>query len=205
MGYTTTSLGLTLVSPQKGQRDWSDTLLTDFIQPISSHDHTGDGKGSLIGANALSPSAVTTAKLADGAVTQSKLAGGDPTELIPVLTAYEGQPLNTGTFSANSCFGTITKSGRIAFVSLLMNFNISGQIIMLKLSGIPTSATLGREQELPARIAGLDSQTRDVSVYIPDAGTFALVYPLDYVNNGYKPFVAGNNQNTVLTFIYLTA
>jgi hypothetical protein len=40
---------------------------------ISAHNHTGSGNGVQLGANALSSSAVTTAKLAAGAVTNEKL------------------------------------------------------------------------------------------------------------------------------------
>ncbi len=70
MAYITIANGLTIVVPTKGTRNYSEQMLENTFKKISSHDHTGSGKGNLIGTNALSPNAVTSAKLATAIQTQ---------------------------------------------------------------------------------------------------------------------------------------
>jgi len=92
MPYTTLSSGLTLQIPTRGTRTWADTILAQCFSKISSHDHTGSGKGLPIGASALSSNAVTTAKIADGNVTLAKLANIATDRLIGRDTAGTGVP-----------------------------------------------------------------------------------------------------------------
>lgn len=55
--------GLTLKVPSAGQRNWNDLFLNFFAKPISGHDHTGGGKGTPIGSNAIQANAITGAKV----------------------------------------------------------------------------------------------------------------------------------------------
>lgn len=73
MSYVTLSSGLTLQIPTKGTRNWADTILDQTFKKISSHDHTGSGKGLQIGSSALSSNAVTTAKITADSVTDAKI------------------------------------------------------------------------------------------------------------------------------------
>lgn len=92
MPYTTLSSGLTLQIPTRGTRTWADTILAECFSKISSHDHTGSGKGLAIGTSALSSNAVTTAKITDGNVTLAKLANIATDRLIGRDTAGTGVP-----------------------------------------------------------------------------------------------------------------
>jgi hypothetical protein len=67
MTFITTSLGLTVKTPSQGDRNWAAQFLTDFVQKISSHDHTGSGRGLQLGTNAILNGAITPAKLSSGA------------------------------------------------------------------------------------------------------------------------------------------
>lgn len=205
MAYETISNGLTLIIPQKGQKTWTDTFKSSFAVPISSHDHTGGGKGTVLGANSIANSSIIEQKLADGAVSSPKLLGGAPQDLFCTSTTYTGWPNNTGTFLTNSCGGKVTRSGHFCHVSLTWNFSIIGNIEILKLEGLPQSLNLGREQEVPARIAGLSSLLRSVSVYIPGGEDFGFVWALNQTAEAYRPFPIGSNINTALNFIYLAA
>lgn len=55
MGYTNITLGLTLVVPTTGTRNWGQQLLTSTWNKISEHDHTGGGKGNQITSAAIQP------------------------------------------------------------------------------------------------------------------------------------------------------
>jgi parallel beta-helix repeat protein len=66
MSFITTSLGLTLKTPGTGDRNWANQFLTDFVQKISAHDHSGSGKGLKIGTSGIADGAITSAKLAIG-------------------------------------------------------------------------------------------------------------------------------------------
>ena len=59
----TASGGLTLRWPSEGQRNWGSVFRDGFATPLSTHDHTGSGKGLKIGAAALDANAVTGASL----------------------------------------------------------------------------------------------------------------------------------------------
>lgn len=59
----TASGGLTLRWPSEGQRNWGSVFRDGFANPLSTHDHTGSGKGLKIGAAALDANAVTGASL----------------------------------------------------------------------------------------------------------------------------------------------
>jgi hypothetical protein len=59
---TTISNGLTLTFPSEGQRNWYQVFY-DYTSAISSHDHTGGGKGVPIGTNAIAANALTGAKI----------------------------------------------------------------------------------------------------------------------------------------------
>lgn len=63
MAYTTLSSGLTLQVPTSGSRNWGSTILAQNFSKISSHDHTGGGKGLQIANSALATDAVTSTKL----------------------------------------------------------------------------------------------------------------------------------------------
>lgn len=60
MAWITRSLGLTLKVPADGTKNWGSQFITDFVDKISAHDHSGGGKG-------------LTVTLADGSVTTVKL------------------------------------------------------------------------------------------------------------------------------------
>lgn len=74
MPFTNVNLGLSLTIPTDGTRNWGQQVLSGTWNNISSHDHTGGGKGVAIDTAALADSAVTTAKIANDAVTTDKLA-----------------------------------------------------------------------------------------------------------------------------------
>lgn len=59
----TISLGLTLKIPDPGQTNWSALFRDDFAEPVSSHDHTGGGKGLQLGASSFSANAVNGSTL----------------------------------------------------------------------------------------------------------------------------------------------
>lgn len=92
MPYITLSSGLTIKVPTRGTRNWADEMLAQTFTKISSHDHTGSGKGLPIGTNALSNLAVTSGKIADGAVTLAKMADLATDRLIGRDTAGSGVP-----------------------------------------------------------------------------------------------------------------
>ena len=64
MGYINVTQGVTISVPTSGTRNWAQNLLTNAWQKLSSHDHTGSGKGLQIVTSALANLAVTSAKLA---------------------------------------------------------------------------------------------------------------------------------------------
>ena len=64
MGYINVTQGVTISVPTSGTRNWAQNLLTNAWQKLSSHDHTGAGKGLQIVTAALANLAVTSAKLA---------------------------------------------------------------------------------------------------------------------------------------------
>lgn len=59
----TISDGLTLVIPSAGATNWGTSFKNNFAKKVSSHDHTGGGKGVQIGANAITSNAITDAKI----------------------------------------------------------------------------------------------------------------------------------------------
>jgi hypothetical protein len=67
------SSGLTLTIPSEGDDNWAASIKTNCFSKISSHDHTGGGKGVQIATDAIANLAVTEGKIAAGAVTTDKL------------------------------------------------------------------------------------------------------------------------------------
>lgn len=63
MPYTTYSLGLTLKQPTRGTKGYYSTLDADLFTKLSSHDHTGSGKGAQISTAAIIDNAVTGLKI----------------------------------------------------------------------------------------------------------------------------------------------
>jgi hypothetical protein len=59
----TISLGLTLKIPSQGQTNWGALFRDNFAEPISSHDHTGGGKGLQLSTNALADNAISASKV----------------------------------------------------------------------------------------------------------------------------------------------
>lgn len=64
MGYINVTQGVTISVPTSGTRNWAQNLLTNAWQKLSSHDHTGSGKGLQIVTAAIANLAITSAKLA---------------------------------------------------------------------------------------------------------------------------------------------
>ena len=64
MGYTNLNLGLSLVIPTSGTRNWGGTLLSSTWSKISSHDHSGSGNGNPIPTAGIADASITSAKLA---------------------------------------------------------------------------------------------------------------------------------------------
>ena len=64
MGYTNLNLGLSLVIPTSGTRNWGGTLLSSTWTKISAHDHSGSGNGLPIPTAGIQDDAITSAKIA---------------------------------------------------------------------------------------------------------------------------------------------
>ncbi len=79
MPYISLTSGLTLSIPTKGTTGWNDTMLNSTFKKISSHDHTGSGKGLQIGTSAIAALAVTAAKIAADAVITAKILDANVT------------------------------------------------------------------------------------------------------------------------------
>jgi len=73
MGWITKALGLTLKVPDVGDKNWASGFLTDFVEKISAHDHTGSPNGLQIASGAIATGAVTAAKLGTDAVETAKI------------------------------------------------------------------------------------------------------------------------------------
>lgn len=54
--------------PSKGSVNWAADFQTEFAGKIAAHDHTGNGKGELIGTAAIKDNAVTESKIASDAI-----------------------------------------------------------------------------------------------------------------------------------------
>lgn len=63
MPYITLASGLTIKVPTKGTTDWSDTMKSDTFQKVSEHDHTGSGRGTIIGTASIAADAVNDLKI----------------------------------------------------------------------------------------------------------------------------------------------
>jgi hypothetical protein len=81
MGYVNVTQGVTISVPTSGTRNWAQNLLTNAWQKLSSHDHTGSGKGLQIVTAAIANLAVTSAKLA------KNLAGTQATTVVQAANA----------------------------------------------------------------------------------------------------------------------
>lgn len=55
--------GLTLTIPSPGEKNWTTSYQDDFAEAVSSHDHTGGGKGLQISTNAIASNAVIGTKI----------------------------------------------------------------------------------------------------------------------------------------------
>lgn len=85
MGYQTISLGLTLVIPTSGTRNWGNQLTSGTWNKISQHDHSGGGNGNALGTTAILDDAITSAKIGPNiALTQATvtIAGLNQTQAI---------------------------------------------------------------------------------------------------------------------------
>ena len=92
MSWITRTLGLTLKVPSDGLKNWSSQFITDFVDKISAHDHSGSPDGVQI----------QTAAIANGAVTVGKLAAGlgatvGDIKMWPVATPPSGWLICDGT------------------------------------------------------------------------------------------------------------
>lgn len=106
MGYINVTQGVTLQVPTAGTRNWASNLLSNAWNKLSSHDHTGSGKGLQIVTAAIANLAVTSAKLA------KNLALGQATTVVQVgdaatLNLDNG---NTQTLDLTAGTGTVTIS-----------------------------------------------------------------------------------------------
>jgi hypothetical protein len=54
---------LTLQLPTRSTTDWADEFLTNFAAKISTHDHTGAGRGAQLGSGAFANSSITADKI----------------------------------------------------------------------------------------------------------------------------------------------
>ena len=90
MPYITISDGLTIKTPTAGTKNYFTTMYNDTFKKISSHDHTGSGKGLQLGASALQANAITFAKMQQ--ITTDRLLGRDTagTGSIEQLTVGNG-------------------------------------------------------------------------------------------------------------------
>lgn len=73
---TSSTNSLLIIIPSRGDVDWDQDIKNLCFEPISSHDHTGNGNGHTIGTAALEDGAVTHPKLGDASVKEDKIFTG---------------------------------------------------------------------------------------------------------------------------------
>ena len=87
---------LLIIIPSRGDVDWDQDIKNLCFEPISSHDHTGNGNGHTIGTGALEDGAVTHPKLGDASVKEDKIFTGAVTSSKIATGAITSDKLATG-------------------------------------------------------------------------------------------------------------
>jgi hypothetical protein len=106
MAYEQITDGLTLTVPTSGTTGWAQQIKQLTWKPISSHDHTGGGKGVPLNSGALASESVTSAKLAKNiALTQA--ATLTPVGTTQTIDFNNG---NKQTLDLSSATGAVTVS-----------------------------------------------------------------------------------------------
>jgi len=93
---TSSTNSLLIIIPSRGDVDWDQDIKNLCFEPISSHDHTGNGNGHTIGTGALEDGAVTHPKLGDASVKEDKIFTGAVTSSKIATGAITSDKLATG-------------------------------------------------------------------------------------------------------------
>ena len=134
--------GLTLKIPSPGQRNWDVLYREDFAEPISSHDHTGSGKGLAIGTSAISSGAVTSAKVSFPWSTWS-----------PTISADGFSGASTGSTYINRA--SYVQIGKIVHFALEFNTIITGSALFVRFT-LPVTAASAIGAAFPAFYGNID-------------------------------------------------
>lgn len=75
---------LTLQVPTRGTTDWATEFLQNFAQPLSTHDHTGGGRGAQLGGGAFADNSINGQKILfnNDEAHQWRDSGGTETDIL---------------------------------------------------------------------------------------------------------------------------
>jgi hypothetical protein len=134
----TINQGLLLKIPDHRSINWYQAFVDDFAKKISSHDHTGSGKGLQLGAGSLQANAVITSKILDGNVTTAKIPDkaitgiklqdiGAGTSFTPVLSETIGNHI-----ASQTCSGRYYRFGPFVLMVASIDVVFNGGALSLK-------------------------------------------------------------------------
>lgn len=174
MPYQTVSGGLTLSVPTRGTVDFDQDFLNNFATPISTHDHTGGGKGAQLTTDAFASNAITGVKfrLANDQYLRSRNQANDGDINILKINTSDGLSIAPATtfdsavdFDGNVTFNDAGQA-RTA-LGLVIGTNVQAWDATLD-----TLAALASVSNLTA-IAGLTSAA-DKLAYFTGSGTASV-------------------------------
>lgn len=118
---------LTLQVPTRGTTDWATEFLQNFATPISTHDHTGGGRGAQLGAGAFADNSISGSKILfnndesfqqrDSGGTETDLFKLDSSDLFRILypLVHVDGLKNETTYNLANNQGSDTQVGSITF------------------------------------------------------------------------------------------
>lgn len=202
MAYITISSGLTIKVPTRGTRNWADEMLAQTFTKISSHDHTGSGKGLAIGTNALSAGAVTLAKMAD--IATDRLIGRDTagSGVPEALTVGGGLEFSgsggiqrsalTGNVTASAGSGVTTIAAGVVTEAMLADDAATRSCVLCEFDYSITTGTLSISQSDLRSIVPKACKVTHISLCLPlDAGS-----PITFTGGTYTITLYKNGSTT---------
>lgn len=144
MGYVNITDGLTLQVPTLGTKNWYTNFYDNCLKKISSHDHTGSGKGLNIGTTAISNLAVTAAKLAADAVTTTKILDGAVTTAKLGSLSIGASQLAADSVTTVKILDLNVTAAKLAADSVTTAKILDANVTLAKIANIATSKLLGR-------------------------------------------------------------